>query len=46
MKPRFKKRTRRKTAPGKPSGRELQGQLAKGRKFMKNYADTFRALAK
>ncbi len=33
-------------APGKPRGRELQSQLAKGREFIKKYADTFRALAK
>ena len=46
MKRTFKKRTRRKTAPGKPLGRELQSQLAKGREYMKKYADTFRALAK
>jgi hypothetical protein len=46
MKPRLKKRTRRKTAPGMLRDRELQNQLAKGREFMKKYADTFRALAK
>jgi hypothetical protein len=46
MKRTFKKRKRVKTAPGKPKGRELQSQFAKGREFMKKYADTFRALAK
>jgi hypothetical protein len=46
MKPTFEKRTRRKTTPGGPSDRELQSQLAKGREFMKKYADTFRTLAK
>jgi hypothetical protein len=46
MKPTFKKRTRRKTAPGSSRDRELQSQLAKGREFMEKYADTFRALAK
>jgi len=46
MKRTFKKRTRRKTALGKPRGRELQSQLAKGQEFMKKYTDTFRALAK
>jgi len=46
MKPTFKRRTRRETPPGKPKGREVQGQLAKGREFIKKYADTFRTLAK
>jgi hypothetical protein len=46
MKRTFKKRTERKTAPGKPRGRELLGQLANGREFVKKYADTFRALAR
>lgn len=46
MKRTFRKRSRRKTATGKPKDRELQSQLAKGREFMKKYTDTFRALAK
>jgi hypothetical protein len=46
MKRTFKKDTRHKTALGRPRGRELQSQLAKGREFMKKYADTFRALPK
>jgi hypothetical protein len=41
-----KKVTRSKTAPVKPQSRELESQLAKGRDFMKKYANTFRALAK
>jgi hypothetical protein len=45
MKPTSKKGTRRKTASAKRS-RELESQLAKGRKFMKKYAHTFRALVK
>jgi hypothetical protein len=45
MKPIFKKHARRKTAPSETRDRELQSQLAKGREFMKKYADTFRALA-
>jgi hypothetical protein len=46
MKRTFRKRTRRKTAPGKPRGHELKSQLAKGREFMRKYAHVFRALAK
>jgi hypothetical protein len=46
MKRTFKKRTRRKAALDKPRDRELQSHLARGREFMKKYADTFRALAK
>ena len=46
MKPTTKKRTQRETAPSKRRDRDLQSQLAKGREFMKKYADTFRALAK
>jgi hypothetical protein len=46
MKRTSNKRTRRKTELRKPRGRELPSQLAKGREFMKKYADTFRVLAK
>ncbi len=46
MKRTIKKRARRKTAPGKPRGPELQSQIAEGREFIKKYADTFRSLAK
>jgi hypothetical protein len=40
------KSTRRKIALRWSRDRELQGQLAKGREFVKKYAATFRALAK
>jgi hypothetical protein len=46
MKPTFKKRTPCTTEPCKPKDRELQRQLGEGRKLMRRYVDTFRALAK
>ena len=45
MKPTFKRSTRRNTVADKRD-RRLQSQLAKGREFMKEHADRFRALAK
>jgi hypothetical protein len=41
MKPTLKKRPRRKVTHGKSSDCGLESQLAKGRQFMKKYADTF-----
>jgi hypothetical protein len=46
MKRSSKKSARSTKAPDKPKDRELQSQLAKGREFMKKYADTFRSLAR
>jgi hypothetical protein len=46
MKRTVKKRVQRKSAPESPTDVGLRSQLKKGRKFIKKYSSTFRALAK